>query len=216
MSAPFGLYTSDGLLFNAHAVGIDKLLSEPAPGVNNCYTVIKHSASKHGDLPAVSERSVQERKLVDGMEKLLMGPYSTTTFSDYLRRIDAFGSGLHRLAGLQSKDTVVRFTALLHAPPATSAPRPIVLRTSAPIPALPALAGDLRRHAAGLDAVRLRLLAARPVCGHHLLDAGRRWCALRPESIRGQGGHRRRQVAQGAGPHRSQASQRQARHYPVG
>jgi hypothetical protein len=104
----FGVFTPEGILFNATAVGIDKLLRDPAPGVKDCYTVIKHSASKHGDLPAVSERSVKERKLVDGMEKLVMGPYRTTTFSDFLERIDAFGSGLHRLAELQPKDTVVR------------------------------------------------------------------------------------------------------------
>jgi len=103
-SLQFGVY-KDGILWNAQGVG--KFKSSPADGVTDCYTLIKDSAARHSSHPAVSERPVLERRTVEGMEKLRLGPYRSTTFSEYIKRVDAFGSGLQRLANLSPKDTVV-------------------------------------------------------------------------------------------------------------
>jgi len=115
-----GIYSND-ILWNASLVGSFK--TEPGPGVKDCYTLIKRSAATHGEHPAVAERKVLECTEEKGFEKLLLGPYTDTNYADYFSRIEAFGSGLQRLAELAPKEHVVRARPIpTPASPATLAP----------------------------------------------------------------------------------------------
>ena len=61
---------------------------------STCYEMIKQAGTRFRTLQAVGSRPVLSRQMVDGFEKLTLGPYEYTTYEAYLRRIEHLGIGL--------------------------------------------------------------------------------------------------------------------------
>jgi non-ribosomal peptide synthetase component F len=100
-----GQIDEDGVLYNAS--GFKQLLTsfEAAPGIENCYSAVDFFARKYGERLAVGARPVLVRTFVDGFEKLELGPYEYTPYSEYLKRVERIGSGLSKSVG--KGDTVM-------------------------------------------------------------------------------------------------------------
>ena len=66
-----GTVDSNGVLWKSTCVG---KFVEPAKGAETIWGCIKNAATKYMDMKAVGERSVVEKQMVDGFEKVVMSP----------------------------------------------------------------------------------------------------------------------------------------------
>ena len=99
-----GHVDENGVLWHNASVG--KFVSI-APGMETLWSCIKGAAEKHATRNAVGERAVVHRQMVNGMEKVVMGTYSYTTYAQYMTRINNLGSGLATLPELSKGSTVI-------------------------------------------------------------------------------------------------------------
>ena len=99
-----GHVDENGVLW--HHASIGKFV-EPAPGMETLWSSIKGAAEKHATRLAVGERAVVHRQLVNGLEKVVMGKYSFSTYAEYITRINNLGSGLATLPELSKGSTVI-------------------------------------------------------------------------------------------------------------
>lgn len=105
--ARVGTVDENGVLWKATSVG--KFKTTPSPQIETVWDVITESAKKFSSVNAVGERPITARTMVDGNEKLTLGPYQFITYAQYLARIERFGSGLSHLGGLSLNDRVVLY-----------------------------------------------------------------------------------------------------------
>ena len=68
---------------------------------------LQKSAQKNPGKRAAGQRPVVDRQMVDGFEKLVMGPYSWQTYAEYIAAVDSFGSGLAKSMNFSKGDTIV-------------------------------------------------------------------------------------------------------------
>lgn len=95
------LNKDDTLTKEAATVQPGEFVQRVMPGMETCYSLLSTAASLYSKADAVGTRPVISRTVVDGFEKLTLGPYEYTSYAAYFRRIEALGSGLqpHMPAG---------------------------------------------------------------------------------------------------------------------
>ena len=64
------------------------------PTMDTCYSSLAIAVQKYAELQAVGSRPVLTRTMVDGFEKLTLGPYEYITYAQYFSRVEAIGAGL--------------------------------------------------------------------------------------------------------------------------
>lgn len=99
-----GTVDEKGILWKSTSVG--KMTTAPA-GLDTTWAMCADACKKFTASPAVGEREVLERQVVDGFEKFVLGEYSFITYGAYFGRIESVGSGLAKLPELTPGSTVV-------------------------------------------------------------------------------------------------------------
>ena len=104
----------------------DKLLSQPEPGIETVFDIVKKSAEKFGDRKAVGTRKLiktyyetrKVKKVIDGQVQEVdkqwtcfeLGGYSYLTFTEYETLVLQMGAGFKKL-GLARNDRIHMFAS---------------------------------------------------------------------------------------------------------
>ena len=91
--ATVGQVDPDGVLWKATGTP-GKFLTRVENGMDSCYNTLSIAAKRYAMHECVGSRKVLTRTMVDGFEKVTLGPYEYLTYQQYFERVEAVGSGL--------------------------------------------------------------------------------------------------------------------------
>ena len=97
-----GTVDDKGVLWKATSMP-GKFVTQLEPAMDTCYTSLVVAAKRFAGKQVAGQRPILKKTVVDGFEKLELGPYEYITYDTYASRVEKIGSGFK--AYLSAGDT---------------------------------------------------------------------------------------------------------------